>query len=68
MLNKADSEYEGQTHNEAVTMKRKDLSERFINCIDDYMVLNGIALTSLLNRINTLFGDHLEELYDDLYD
>jgi hypothetical protein len=36
--------------------------------LDDYMVLNGIALTSLLSRVSTLFSEHCEELHDDLYD
>lgn len=51
---------------------RKQLQENLLKNIKDYMLYNGLAITSLLNRLQGMFEDYrtdlLQELEDQDYD
>ena len=68
VVNMADSEFKGQRHFDVVTMKRKDLHERLLASLPDYMLNNGMAVTSLLRRVANMFEELREDLLDDLRD
>ena len=46
-----DAEYKGQTHAEAVSIKRKDLHPKIEEYLKNYTIYNGLAITSLLSQI-----------------
>ena len=54
VLNMADTDFKGQAHEQATFIQRKRLQERFQGFLDDYMILNGVALTSLHSRVSNL--------------
>ena len=62
------AEFKGQRHEQACKMRRKDLSVKFLGNLKEYMLMNGIAITSLLSRISTMFEETREELLEDLRD
>jgi len=41
-----DLDFKGQTHEQAVSIRRKDLQGKLLQNINEYMVFNGIAITS----------------------
>ena len=43
------AEFKGQTHADAVSIKRKDLHTKVNEALKDYVIYNGIAITSLLS-------------------
>ena len=45
------ADFAGQTHAEAVSIKRKDLHAKLDELLKDYMIYNGLAITSLLSQI-----------------
>ena len=55
-------------HYEVTTIVRKHLSEKFLSHIEDYVLYNGMALTSLLTRIQGLFEEQRVELEEELVD
>ena len=46
-----DHEFKGQTHAEAVCVRRKDLQEKLVQNLDEYMLYNGLAITSMLSQL-----------------
>lgn len=63
-----DADFKGQTHAEAVSIKRKDLDAKFNELINNYPIFNGIAITSLLSQIQNMFESVKEQLASDLED
>ena len=55
-------------HYEKTTIVRKQLSEKLLNHIEDYVLYNGMALTSLLTRIQGMFEEQRIELEEELVD
>jgi len=60
--------FKGQTHAEAVSIKRKDLQNSLTDHIKDYSLYNGRAITSLLSQLQNLFESTREDLLQDLED
>ena len=58
----------GQTHGQAVFARRKDLQGKLLSNIRDYTLYNGLAITSMLSRLQSLFEDHRTELLTELED
>ena len=61
-------EFKGQTHEQASKLRRKLLQEKILSKIEPYDVYNGLAITSMLSRLQDLFDDHREELAQELED
>ena len=55
-----------QTHEQACTIVRKELHGKLQDLIEDYVLFNGFAITSLLGRVQGLFEDQREEFLEDL--
>lgn len=49
-------------------IKRKDLHSKFLAQIKDYSLFNGIAITNMLSRIQSIFENSKEELLTELQD
>ena len=43
------ADFKGQTHAEAVSIKRKDLHAKVNEALKEYSLYNGLAITSLLS-------------------
>ena len=56
------------THNQVVYARRKDLQPKLLEHIAEYMLYNGLAITSMLNRIQGMFEDYSTELLQELED
>ena len=48
------------------SIRRKDLHEKVLSHLKDYMLYNGLAITSLLNRLQGMFEDYKTELLEEL--
>lgn len=48
------------------SMRRKDLHEKLMSHLKEYMLYNGLAITSLLNRLQGMFEDYKVELLEEL--
>jgi hypothetical protein len=59
-------------YNLQATIRRKDLQEKLLSHLKEYMLYNGLAITSLLGRLQGMFEDYradlLQELEDQDYD
>ena len=49
------AEFKGQEHIDACKLIRKELYKRFMDALPDYAIYNGLAITSLLTRIQSMF-------------
>ena len=50
------------------SIRRKDLQAKFLSHLKDYMLYNGLAITSLLNRLQGIFEDHKSDLFQEIED
>ena len=48
------------------SIRRKDLHEKVMSHLKDYVLYNGLAITSLLNRLQGMFEDYKVELLEEL--
>lgn len=58
----------GSTHAQAVWARRKDLQGKLLSSMGNYSLYNGLAVTSMLSRLQSLFEDHRTELLTELED
>lgn len=63
-----DLDFKGQTHEQAVSIRRKDLQGKLLSNVKEYMLHNGLAITSLLTRICGIFEDYRTDLAQELED
>lgn len=68
VLQLTDSEFKGQTHAQAAFARRKDIQGKFLSNIKDYALYNGLAITSMLSRLQSMFEDYRTELKEELGD
>ena len=54
--------------NMQLTARRKDIQEKLLSHLKDYTLYNGLALTSLLSRIQGMFEDYKSDLMQELED
>ena len=58
----------GKTHAQAVSVRRKDLQEKLLFHVSEYTLFNGLAITSMLSRVQGMFEDYVTDLAQDLED